>query len=102
MKTYNHIIRELREDHDFSQGKIAHILGVNQQTYSKYERGVLQLPIKHLTVLSSFYDVSADYILGLHSAEQTPIEKLIIRKWHGMDFNEKKAFCLLLKIDTDK
>lgn len=101
MKNYNQILRELREDHDFSQAKISKLLDINQQTYSKYECGLLQLPIRHLVALADFYDVSTDYILCRYSAEHSPIEKLIIRKWHAMEFNEKKAFCLLLKIDTE-
>lgn len=101
MKQYNEIIRELREDHDFSQSKIAQLLGINQQTYSKYEKGSLQLPIKHLISLGDFYNVSTDYILARHTENQQPIETLILRKWHGMDLKEKKAFCLLLKIDTE-
>lgn len=63
MKTYVNIIRELREDHDFTQKQIADILGTTQQVYSRYEKGENELPIRHLITLCELYNVSSDYIL---------------------------------------
>lgn len=60
-----YMIRALREDSDLNQTRIASILGVTQSTYARYERGVNELPLRHLVTLCSFYKRSADYILGL-------------------------------------
>ena len=57
-------IRDLREDHDKTQQKIADILGTSQTMYARYERGANELPIHHLLVLCDYYQVSADYFLG--------------------------------------
>lgn len=65
MKTYVEIMRELREDHDFTQRQIAEFLGTTQQVYSRYEKGENELPIRHLIALCRYYEVSADYFLGL-------------------------------------
>lgn len=65
MKEYYEILRELREDHDYSQSQIAQVLNTTQQVYSRYERGINELPVRHLRVLCQFYHVSADYVLGL-------------------------------------
>lgn len=65
MKEYNRIIRELREDHDLKQKDIADILGTTQQVYSRYENGENEMPVRHIITLCKFYNVSADYILGL-------------------------------------
>lgn len=64
-KEYWVIIRELREDRDLKQADIALLLGTTQQVYSRYENGVNEMPIRHLRTLCRFYQVSADYILGL-------------------------------------
>lgn len=64
-KTYRERIRELREDNDLSQTKIAQVLGTTQQVYSRYETGENEMPIVHLITLAKFYNVSTDYILGL-------------------------------------
>lgn len=65
MKQYPEIIRELREDNDLNQSEIAHILGTTQQVYSRYEKGINEIPVRHIITLCKFYNVSADYILGL-------------------------------------
>ncbi|MBO7302606.1 MAG: helix-turn-helix transcriptional regulator [Clostridia bacterium] len=58
-------IRDLREDHDKTQKEIADILGTSQTMYARYERGANELPLHHLIALCKYYNVSADYILGL-------------------------------------
>lgn len=58
-------IRDLREDHDKTQQEIADVLGTSQTMYARYERGANELPIHHLLTLCRYYNVSADYILGL-------------------------------------
>lgn len=65
MKEYPEIIRELREDNDLTQQEIADILGTTQQVYSRYEKGINEMPIRHIITLCKFYKVSSDYILGL-------------------------------------
>lgn len=65
-KTYQERMRELREDRDLKQKEIAAMLGITQQTYALYESGGRPLPIKHLFSLIKYYDVSADYLLGLN------------------------------------
>ena len=65
MKEYWEILRELREDRDIKQSEIAALLHTTQQVYSRYERGVNEMPIRHLRALCQFYDVSADYVLGI-------------------------------------
>lgn len=64
---FNYIkkIKDLREDHDKTQAEIAEILGTSQTMYARYERGANELPIHHLVKLCQYYNVSADYILGI-------------------------------------
>lgn len=58
-------MRNLREDSDKTQQQIADYLGTSQTMYARYERGANELPIHHLLSLCKYYNVSADYILGL-------------------------------------
>ena len=67
MKEYYEILRELREDRDIKQSEIAVLLGTTQQVYSRYENGINEMPIRHLRTLCLYYQVSADYILGITS-----------------------------------
>ena len=65
MKTYYERLRELREDNDLTQADVAKKLKTTQQVYSRYEKGINEIPVRHLVTLCKFYNVSADYILGL-------------------------------------
>lgn len=65
MKTYFEILRDLREDHDLTQADVARVLNTTQQVYSRYEKGINEMPLHHLISLCKFYKVSADFILGL-------------------------------------
>ena len=58
-------MRDLREDHDLTQEKVAKLLGTSQTMYSRYERGANELPIHHLLRLCEIYNVTSDYILGI-------------------------------------
>ena len=58
-------IKELREDHDLSQAIIAKVIKTTQQHYSKIETGKSDISGEKLRLLAEFYNISADYILGL-------------------------------------
>lgn len=62
---YTKQIRNLREDHDYTQRYVASYLGTSQTMYARYERGANGLPIHHLISLCTLYHVSSDYILGI-------------------------------------
>ncbi len=65
MKEIYEILKDLREDQDKKQAEIASYLGITTQQYSLYETGRREFKTKHIKQLSEFYNVSADYILGL-------------------------------------
>lgn len=62
---YRDRLRALREDSDLSQKTIADYLGIGQTTYSQYEPGKRSMPVEYIIRLCQFYNVSADYMLGL-------------------------------------
>lgn len=57
-------IRDLREDSDMNQTKVAEYLGMSQTGYSKYETGENDIPTQILIKLANLYDTSIDYLLG--------------------------------------
>lgn len=62
---YRRRLRELREDRDYTQSQIGTLLGKSQQGYNHIEAGRAELKIDDLVRLCEFYDLSADYIIGL-------------------------------------
>lgn len=62
---YRERMRGLREDRDLTQAEVGELLQKSQQGYSHIENGRAELKIDDLVLLCQFYDVSADYIIGL-------------------------------------
>lgn len=62
---YRKRLFDLRTDSDLRQEDVAKVLNISGQAYGMYENGKRGLPIEHLITLCKFYNVSADYILGL-------------------------------------
>lgn len=58
-------LRELREEHNYTQKEIAKALYTTQPQYYRYESGLRDLPCELLCLLAEFYHTSADYILGI-------------------------------------
>ena len=56
-------IRDLREDHDLTQQKVADAIGITQRKYSYLETGIQPLTDEILDKLASYYGVSVDYLL---------------------------------------
>ena len=48
-----------------TQKEMAEALGIKQQQYARYEKGINIMPITYLPMICKFLNVSSDYILGL-------------------------------------
>lgn len=62
---YRSRIRDVREDRDYTQTQIGQLLNKSQQGYNHIEMGRAELKIEDLIQLCRFYDLSADYLIGL-------------------------------------
>ena len=68
---YRKRLKSLREDNDYTQEKVGEVIHKSQQGYNHIEAGRAELKIEDLIALCKFYNVSADYIIGL-SEEMKP------------------------------
>ena len=64
MKVYRRI-RDLREDKDLSQTRVAKEINVSQRTYSYSENGERTIPPEVLVALAKYHNVTVDYILEI-------------------------------------
>ena len=58
-------LRELRVSAGMNQTEIADILDMQQNQYSRYERGERELPMHLFIKLAVYYKVSLDYMVGI-------------------------------------
>lgn len=62
---YRQRLRAVREDNDLTQAEVGKILQKSQQGYNHIEAGRAELKIEDLIRLCKFYNLSADYLIGL-------------------------------------
>ena len=62
---YRKRLRNIREDRDLTQSEVGAQISKRQQGYNHIEAGRAELKIEDLVKLCRFYDLSADYIIGL-------------------------------------
>lgn len=72
MDNYYPRIRDLREDSDYSQSYVSEYLEMKQPQYSRYERGIRDIPSDVLIRLAKLYNTTTDYILGLTNDRNKP------------------------------
>lgn len=65
MIDYRTRLRNIREDRDLTQSDVGKILNKSQQGYNHIEAGRAELKIDDLIKLCQFYNLSADYMIGL-------------------------------------
>ena len=63
-------IKELRIDNDLTQNDVATAIGITQRKYSYLETEIQPLTDELICKLSTFYNVSSDYILLLSDNAQ--------------------------------
>lgn len=62
---YYQRLKDLRDDKDLTQTKIAKLLKTSQKQYRRWETGDYDIPFETVIELAKYYKVSLDYIAGL-------------------------------------
>ena len=64
-------IRELRVERGLTQRQMAELLQISLSAYSRFERGVVKIPLKILCGLADIHHTSIDYLIR-HTDQRTP------------------------------
>jgi len=65
-------LKAAREDKDITQEQAAQAAGCSRRQYIRHEQGAQNMDIIKLKALCLYYNVSADYILGLPKGLEWP------------------------------
>lgn len=68
------ILKNLRKSKKITQKQVADIINVSQQTYAKYENGMIEPNVENIFALSKYFNVSTDYLLGRDEKKEPPTE----------------------------
>jgi Predicted transcriptional regulators len=90
-------LKKLRKDTGLTQVDVASKLGISQQAYASWERGVKKPTQENLVKLSKILYVSVDYLLGNTENKQTSdvledIDLLFRMNSKGLTDEEKEIF----------
>lgn len=66
-------IKDIREDNDINQEKMAEIIGVKRSAYSLWELGINIIPLNYLCLYADYFNLTIDYVLGLTNSKHTKI-----------------------------
>ncbi len=58
-------IKELRQEKHLSQMQLANILGISQSAIAKWELKKTEPTASYIILLSNFFGVTSDYLLGI-------------------------------------
>lgn len=67
---YNEKMAWERDCKNITQKEMSELLGIKQQQYARYEKGVNVMPVTYLPKICKILNVSSDYILGLTSKKE--------------------------------
>lgn len=90
-------LKKLRKDTGLTQVDVANKLGISQQAYASWERGIKKPTQENLVKLSKILYVSVDYLLGNTENKQTSdvledIDLLFRMNSKGLTDEEKEIF----------
>ena len=74
MATTAERIKQLRKKKGISQSELAELIGVKNNTVSTWERGTRKPDFEALSLLSNYFEVSFEYILGSSDKEEARVK----------------------------
>ena len=74
MATTAERIKQLRKKKGLSQSELAELIGVKNNTVSTWERGTRKPDFEALNLLSDYFEVSFEYILGSSDKEEARVK----------------------------
>ena len=77
-------LKALRTRHNMSQQKLAENLNLSRELLSNYEQGRREPDYNTLILISNFFDVSVDYILGVTEVEKRLLHESVSDKYNHL------------------
>lgn len=102
MATTAERIKQLRKKKGISQSELAEVIGVKNNTVSTWERGTRKPDFEALNLLSDYFEVSFEYILGSSDKEdarvkptQDELDQLAVSALADDLYDNMKKYCRL-------
>ena len=73
-------LKEIREENELTQKRMADILNVSRSAYSLWEINKNIIPLTKLNEISNIFNISIDYIVGLINKKKSNVNKITLDK----------------------
>lgn len=90
-------IKALREDHDMTQEQLAKITNVTTRHIRRWEAKESEMGITKLLAICQYFNVSADYILGLPRGLSWPREETARKEGQARKIYNSTKYSFLLR-----
>ena len=61
---YGDNLKEIRINEEYTQEQVANLINVDKSLYSRYEKEVQLIPLKHLITICDYFGISIDYVFN--------------------------------------
>ena len=88
-------LKRLRKEKELTQETLAEFLGVSFQTISKWERGETYPDITTLPIISRFFDISIDDLLGVNKLREENQINEYLKLYDNIKLKDLRACSLI-------
>ena len=96
MKDIGAVLKNARENKEFTQKQVMELTGINKKSLSGYENNVAEPDLQTFATLINLYGLSADEVLEISTS--TP--SLLLSTFNKLDFQHQEETLLLLRTLT--
>lgn len=104
MRNIGLVLKNARENKNYTQKKVMELTGINSKSLSGYENNVAEPDLKTLADLANLYDISIDEALEIKSSDNkcilSKLEKKLLYLFNSLDYEHQKEFVILLEALT--
>ena len=103
MKDIGAVLKNARENKEFTQKQVMELTGINKKSLSGYENNVAEPDLQTFATLINLYGLSADEVLEISTS--TPLllskkESSLLSTFNKLDFQHQEETLLLLRTLT--
>lgn len=98
MKEIASILKNRREDLDFTQIDVMRRTGINNKTLSGYENGISEPDLETFATLMKLYQLSADEVLGIKAVKGcvSSREELLLQGFRKLSERQKADILIMI------
>ncbi len=101
MKDIGRILKNARENKDYTQKRVMELTGINRKSLSGYENNVAEPDLNTFAILANLYNLSAAEVLDINptynSIKLSVLENSMLFAFHSLPEGKQREFLVQLE-----